>query len=110
MGHALDRRNNKSDNRFGAITYLMFMKLLDDNQLKAEANANALGITLNKQVFGERICVISENPRVETDYKNLRWNVFHNFEPSAMLANIPNYVFLFIKQIGEARTPLFQDI
>jgi len=25
------------------ITYLMFMKLLDDNQLKAEANANLLG-------------------------------------------------------------------
>lgn len=54
------------------ITYLMFMKLLDDNQLKAEANTNALGITLSKKVFGDGICVISENPRVETDYKNLR--------------------------------------
>ena len=28
------------------ITYLMFMKLLDDNQLKAEANAAALGVAL----------------------------------------------------------------
>ena len=26
------------------ITYLMFMKLLDDNQLKAEANASLLGV------------------------------------------------------------------
>ena len=33
------------------ITYLMFMKLLDDNQLKAEANANALGVKLNKKVL-----------------------------------------------------------
>ena len=33
------------------ITYLMFMKLLDDNQLKAEANAIALGVTLSKKVF-----------------------------------------------------------
>ena len=40
------------------ITYLIFMKLLDDNQLKAEANANALGVKLNKKVFGEGICVI----------------------------------------------------
>lgn len=31
------------------ITYLMFMKLLDDNQLKAEANANLLGVPLKKQ-------------------------------------------------------------
>lgn len=89
------------------ITYLMFMKLLDDNQLKAEANANALGVTLSKKVFGEGICVISENPRVETDYKNLRWNVFHNFEPSAMFSNVQTYVFPFIKQIGEGKDTAF---
>ena len=33
------------------ITYLMFMKLLDDNQLKAEANANVLGVPLKNKVF-----------------------------------------------------------
>ena len=89
------------------ITYLMFMKLLDDNQLKAEANANALGVKLNKKVFGEGICVISENPHIETEYKNLRWNVFHNFEPNAMFQNIQNYVFPFIKQIGEGKDTAF---
>jgi type I restriction enzyme M protein len=35
------------------ITYLMFMKLLDDNQLKAEANAAALGVA---QEFAKGIC------------------------------------------------------
>lgn len=89
------------------ITYLMFMKLLDDNQLKAEAGANALGIKLKNRVFGEGICVISENPHVETDYKNLRWHVFHNYEPSAMFSNIQNYVFPFIKQIGEGKDTAF---
>ncbi|HPE96116.1 MAG TPA: N-6 DNA methylase, partial [Bacillota bacterium] len=89
------------------ITYLMFMKLLDDNQIKAEAGANALGIKLKKRVFGEGICVISEEPRLETDYKNLRWNVFHNFEPSAMLTNVQTYVFPFIKQIGEGKDTAF---
>lgn len=89
------------------ITYLMFMKLLDDNQLKAEAGANALGIKLKNRVFGEGICVISENPHVETDYKNLRWHVFHNYEPGAMFTNIQNYVFPFIRQIGEGKDTAF---
>lgn len=89
------------------ITYLMFMKLLDDNQLKAEANANILGVPLTNKVFRDGICIISENPRIETEYKNLRWNVFHNFEPSAMLENISRFVFPFIKTIGEGKDTAF---
>ena len=89
------------------ITYLMFMKLLDDNQLKAEANANLLGVPLKNKVFRDGMCVISENPRVETEYKNLRWNVFHNFEPGEMLTNIQTYVFPFIKTIGEGKDTAF---
>ena len=89
------------------ITYLMFMKLLDDNQLKAEANANVLGVPLKNKVFREGACVISENPRIETDYRNLRWNVFHNFEPGEMLTNIQTYVFPFIKTIGEGKDTAF---
>ena len=89
------------------VTYLMFMKLLDDNQLKAEANASVLGVPLKKKVFQDGICVISENPHVETDYKNLRWNVFHNFEPGEMLTNIQMYVFPFIKTIGEGKDTAF---
>ena len=89
------------------ITYLMFMKLLDDNQLKAEANANVLGVPLKNKVFQDGICVISDNPRVETEYRNLRWNVFHNFEPGEMLTNIQMYVFPFIKTIGEGKDTAF---
>ncbi len=89
------------------ITYLMFMKLLDDNQLKAEANANVLGVELKEKVFKSGNCVISENPRVETEYKNLRWNVFHNYEPGEMLKNIQTYVFPFIKTIGEGKDTAF---
>lgn len=89
------------------ITYLMFMKLLDDNQLKAEANANVLGVPLKNKVFQDGICVISDNPRVETEYRNLRWNVFHNFEPGEMLTNIQIYVFPFIKTIGEGKDTAF---
>lgn len=86
------------------------MKLLDDNQLKAEANANVLGVPLKNKVFQDGICVISENPHVETDYRNLRWNVFHNFEPGEMLTNIQMYVFPFIKTIGEGKGYCFQPL
>lgn len=89
------------------ITYLMFMKLLDDNQLKAEANASILGVPLKNKVFQDGICIISENPHVETEYRNLRWNVFHNFEPGQMLTNIQTYVFPFIKTIGEGKDTAF---
>ena len=72
------------------ITYLLFMKLLDDNQLKQEGNANALGIKLNPAtlLFKDGECVISEEPRIVTDYKNLRWNYFHNLEPSEMFSTV----------------------
>lgn len=89
------------------ITYLLFMKLLDDNQLKAEANASIIGATLTKKVFKEGVCVISENPRIETDYDNLRWHIFHNFTPEDMLINIQTYVFPFIKTINEGKDSAF---
>ena len=91
------------------ITYLLFMKLLDDNQLKQEGTANALGVKLNPKdlLFKEGKCVISEEPRIETDYRNLRWNYFHNLEPTEMFSMVQTYVFPFIKQIGEGRDTAF---
>ncbi|SCY69535.1 type I restriction enzyme M protein [Lachnospiraceae bacterium XBB2008] len=84
------------------ITYLIFIKLLDDEQLKREANANALGLLLQDQnkIFKDGICVISEDPHVETEYKNLRWSEFHHMNPDDMLSNIQMYVFPFIKTLG----------
>ena len=89
------------------ITYLMFMKLLDDNQLKAEANAAALGVVLKERVFKDGICVISEEPHIEAPYADLRWHRFCNLEPREMYKTVQNYVFPFIKQIGEGRDTAF---
>ena len=89
------------------ITYLMFMKLLDDNQIKAEANAVALGVKLKERVFKDGACVISEEPRIEAKYEDLRWHRFSNLEPGEMYKTVQNYVFPFIKQIGEGRDTAF---
>lgn len=89
------------------ITYLLFMKLLDDSQLKREATANAFGVKLENAVFKKGECVVSEVPRVVCNYDDLRWNVFHNFDPEKMLSTVQNYVFPFIKQIGDGRNTAF---
>ena len=57
------------------------MNLLDDSQLKREATANAFGVKLENAVFKNGECVVSEVPRVVYNYDDLRWNVFHNFDP-----------------------------
>ena len=54
------------------ITYLMFMKLLDDNQLKAEANANVLGVPLKNKVFKEGIRNIGHSRSVRQVHCNTR--------------------------------------
>ena len=89
------------------ITYLLFMKLLDDSQLKREATANAFGVKLENAVFKRGECIVSEVPRVVCNYDDLRWNVFHNFDPEKMLSTVQNYVFPFIKQIGDGRNTAF---
>lgn len=90
------------------ITYLMFMKLLDDNQRRQESNASVLGVPLTDDaVFKDGVCVVSENPRVETEYRNLRWHVFRNFAPEAMFDDVRGYVFPFIKSLGGGKDTAF---
>ena len=89
------------------ITYLMFMKLLDDNQRKKEANANALGVELKNKVFGDGECVISEEPRIVIDYQKLRWHNFHNLDPNDMFRTVQQFVFPFIKNLNGGKDTAF---
>lgn len=82
------------------ITYLLFMKLLDDNQLARESNANAFGTAVQDPIFKDGICVISDQPRIECAYEKLRWSRFSNANPTEMYETVRNYVFEFIKRLG----------
>ena len=82
------------------ITYLLFMKLLDDSQLARESNANAFGTAVQDPVFKDGVCVISEQPRIECEYDRLRWSRFSNANPPEMFETVRNYVFEFIKRLG----------
>lgn len=90
------------------ITYLIFMKLLDDNEIKKEGNASALGITYKSKIFKDGNYSLDEEGNVSIPYNNLRWSVFHNFEPGLMFETVRTYVFAFIKTVnGEGKDTAF---
>ena len=88
---------------FEQITYLLFMKMLDEKQLDKESIANLTGDTLLNPTFPEGNW---HNPSTDQDvpYNELRWHVFKEMEPSTMLNRVRNDVFIFLRHIGGAST------
>ncbi len=84
------------------MTYLFFMKMLDDAQRTKEANANALGVKVKEPTFKDGMW---HNPDSDKNvpYKNLRWSVFKNMEPEAMFRTISRDVFIFIKNLNTGK-------
>ncbi|MBR3954796.1 MAG: N-6 DNA methylase [Clostridia bacterium] len=84
------------------ITYLMFMKLLDDNETKKEGGAAALGITYQSKIFKEGDFLVDDDPNMAKPYCELRWGKFRNADPTSMFELVRNYVFPFIKTVNGA--------
>ena len=84
---------------FEQITYLLFMKMLDEKQLEKESIANLTGDTLLNPTFPEGDW---HNPSTDQDvpYNELRWHVFKEMEPTTMLNRVRNDVFMFLRTIG----------
>lgn len=66
------------------ITYLMFLKVLDDNELRKEANAAAFDLPVADPVF-------------DAAHQNCRWSIFRHYEAEAMFQNMTGQVFPFLK-------------
>ena len=66
------------------MTYLFFMKMIDDAQLKKEAEANILGVKIANPTFKDGMW---HNPETDNDvpYNSLRWHVFKNMEATRCL-------------------------
>lgn len=84
------------------ITYLLFIKLLDDNQLKKEATANIFKTEVKNPVFKDGNWLNPETEK-EVPYKNLRWSVFKNLDTREMFNLMRNDVFVFIKNINTGK-------
>lgn len=90
------------------ITYLLFMKLLDDIEIKKEGNAAALGVQYQSKVFKAGDFTPDENSSDSIPYSELRWSVFKHKSPAQMYDIVRNYVFPFIKLAnGESKETAF---
>lgn len=88
------------------VTYLLFIKLLDDNQIKKERNAQVLGVEPKNLLFK---CgnYVDEKENINVPYINLRWSHFKNFEPQELFNTVKDKVFPFIKQINNGKDTAF---
>ena len=88
------------------VTYLLFIKLLDDNQIKKERNAQVLGVEPKNLLF-KTGNYVDEKENINVPYINLRWSHFKNFEPQELFNTVKDKVFPFIKQINNGKDTAF---
>ena len=73
------------------ITYLLFIRRLDDIQTLAEKKARVAGAPL-------------ENPVFLPGQNELRWSHFKNTSPEVMFTIVGNEVFPYLRQMGDGTT------
>ena len=76
------------------ITYLIFIKRLDEMQQVEELKSTRLGTPLERRIFPA-----GKDERGEP-YENLRWSKFTNFEPREMFRIIDEHVFPFLRALN----------
>ena len=76
------------------ITYLLFIRRLDDLHTLEEAKAAGLKQPMQRRIFPEGV---DERGR---PYDDLRWSRFRNFESRAMFAVVDEHVFPFLRTLG----------
>lgn len=76
------------------ITYLMFIRDLDDADNKREKESAMLGLPY-KSIFAEEVKIGDRT----IDGKQLKWSVFHDFPAGRMYEVMQEWVFPFIKNL-----------
>ena len=89
------------------MAYLIFMKLLDDNQVKQEANASLLGAKVKDPVFPSGTWTHPDDPSKTIPYAEMRWQHFRHLEPTEMHRVVRDFVFPFVCSLGKGRDTAF---
>ena len=76
------------------ITYLLFLRRLDDLQTLEENKAARLGTPLQRRIFPE-----GADPRARP-FEDLRWSRFKNQSPAEMFTVVGEHVFPFLRTLG----------
>jgi len=76
------------------ITYLLFLRRLDDLQSLEEHKAARLKRPLERHIFPE-----GKDPK-KRPYADLRWSRFKHFAPAEMFTVVDQHVFPFLRTLG----------
>ncbi|MEO7424191.1 MAG: type I restriction-modification system subunit M N-terminal domain-containing protein [Fibrobacteria bacterium] len=76
------------------ITYLLFLRRLDDQQILKENLANR-----TKQPIQDPVFPNGQDPK-KRPYKDLRWSHFKNESPAEMFTIVSEHVFPFLRTLG----------
>lgn len=76
------------------ITYLLFIKRLDDLQTVEENKATRLKMPIERRIFPE-----GEDP-YGLSYEDLRWSRIKNLESTLMFKVVGDHVFPFLRELG----------
>ena len=76
------------------ITYLLFLRRLDELQQLEENKANRLGTAIERRFYPEG------KDSKGRDYKDLRWSRFKHMAPSEMYDVVSEHVFPFLRTLG----------
>jgi type I restriction enzyme M protein len=76
------------------ITYLLFLRRLDDLQTLEENKAARLGKPIERQIFPK-----GKDPKGRS-YADFRWGRFKNFAPADMYSLVSEHVFPFLRTLG----------
>ena len=86
------------------LTYLLFIKALDERQTLAENKANQTGEPIDDVIFPEGDYFHPEGRARGRPYGDLRWSRFKNMAAAEMYEVVDDYVFPFLEQRAEEST------
>ena len=86
------------------LTYLLFIKALDERQTLAENKANRTGQPLDEVLFPEGEQFRPEGLIEGRPYRDLRWSRFKHMAAADMFEVVEKYVFAFLQQRAEEST------
>src|SRR5213593_4358691 len=76
------------------ITYLLFLRRLDDLQTLEENRANTLKTKVTRRIFPDG------KDKKRRAYADLRWSKFKHFQPAEMFTVVSEHAFPFLRTLG----------
>jgi type I restriction enzyme M protein len=81
------------------ITYLLFMRGLDEAQILAENKANRTGKPIERRIFPKGKDGVGKGGGIA--YEEMRWSRLKNNDPKTMFDVVAEHVFPFLRNMAD---------